>query len=72
MNIQEPKSYDPDPMPEKKSDNRGVIIACVVGLIAIFCMLPCVAIMILTLLGPQIGNVFSRVTAGLGTATPFP
>jgi len=43
----------------------------IVGMIAIFCLIPIVTIAILTLLGPQIGNVFSRITVGL-ESTPLP
>ncbi len=43
----------------------------IVGVIAVVCLIPIMTIAILTLLGPQIGNVFSRITAGL-EATPLP
>ncbi len=36
-------------------------------LIAILCLCACLTIPILTLLGPEIGNVFSRITYGLST-----
>ncbi|MBX3058973.1 MAG: hypothetical protein KF770_21105 [Anaerolineae bacterium] len=43
----------------------------IVGMVAVLCLIPIFTIAILTLLGPQIGNVFSRITAGL-EATPLP
>ncbi|NJN53442.1 MAG: hypothetical protein HC804_01035 [Anaerolineae bacterium] len=43
----------------------------IVGVIAMLCLLPIFVIAMLTLMGPQIGNVFSRITAGL-EATPLP
>lgn len=50
------------------SIDTGAIIA-IVGIVAILCLIPIFAIAMLTLLGPQIGNVFSTITAGL-EATP--
>lgn len=43
----------------------------IVGVVAVMCLIPIMTIVVLTLLGPQIGNVFSRITAGL-EATPLP
>ncbi|MCL4265191.1 MAG: hypothetical protein KJ069_18385 [Anaerolineae bacterium] len=43
----------------------------IVGVVAVMCLIPIFTIIVLTLLGPQIGNVFSRITAGL-EATPLP
>jgi hypothetical protein len=57
--------------PTGQSGTNATVIAVVIGVVAIFCMIPVVTIALLTLLGPQIGNVFSRITAGLGT-TPVP
>ena len=48
-------------------DNWMVILATIGGgvlILALFCV---VAIALLTLLGPQIGNVFSQITSGLET-----
>jgi|GEM_PF-2438844 len=53
---------------EKSKGGAGKIIAIVVGAaVFIFCVLPICIIAILTLLGPQIANVFSKVTNGLGS-----
>lgn len=57
--------------PAGQTNEQIMVIAVIVGTVAIFCLIPIVTIAILTLLGPQIGNVFSRVTAGLGP-TPLP
>lgn len=66
-------SYE-DPMekPVSQSGSKATTIAVVIGVIGTMCcLIPFVAIAILTLLGPQIGNVFSRITAGL-ESTPIP
>lgn len=52
------------PKPGSQSDNRATT-AIVIGVVAIACIIPIVVIAILTLLGPQIGNVFSRIVVGL-------
>ena len=57
--------------PASQTNEQIVVIGVIIGTVAIFCLIPVVTIAILTLLGPQIGNVFSRVTAGLGP-TPLP
>jgi hypothetical protein len=49
---------------KKPADNTAVIIA-VVGAVAVMCLLPIVIIAVLTLLGPQIGDVFSRIITEL-------
>jgi uncharacterized membrane protein len=51
----------------QSSSKIGKIIAIIVAvLVVVFCAIPVCVITILTLLGPQIANVFSRVTSGLG------
>ena len=51
----------------KSSSGTGKIIGIVIGAVVfVFCVLPICVIAILTLLGPQIANVFSKVTNGLG------
>lgn len=52
-----------EPVPST-SNQTGIIIAG--AIVAVVCIIPAVIIAILTLLGPQIGNVFSRITSGLG------
>lgn len=54
----------------KSSGMDTAAVVAIVGVVAIVCVIPIVTIAILTLLGPQIGNVFSRITAGLGTPVP--
>ena len=53
----------------KPSGGTGMVIGIVGGVVGlvvfIFCVLPICVIAILTLLGPQIGNVFSKITNGL-------
>ncbi|MBI5302570.1 MAG: hypothetical protein HY868_10560 [Chloroflexi bacterium] len=44
--------------------NRKVLIGIVVVIVACV-LIVCCTIAVLLLLGPQIGNVFSRVTSGL-------
>lgn len=55
----------------QKSGMDGVAIVIIVGVFALMCLVPVVVIAILTLLGPQIGEVFSRITADL-SVTPMP
>lgn len=51
---------------QTKSNNLPKIILGVVVVLVVFCIvIPCCIIALLTLLGPQIANVFSRVTYGL-------
>lgn len=50
------------------SSKTGIIVAGVVILVVV---VPVVIIAILTLLGPQVGNVFSRIVTGL-ESTPMP
>lgn len=56
----------------EQSTKSSSIIAMIVGAIAAFFLLAVVTIAILTLLGPQIGNVFSQIVDGLESATPSP
>lgn len=51
------------------SSNKTVII--VVSIVLLVCIVPVVTIAVLTLLGPQIGDVFSRIVTGL-ESTPMP
>lgn len=53
---------------EKSKGGAGKIIGIAVGAVVfIFCVLPICIIAILTLMGPQIANVFSKITNGLGS-----
>jgi hypothetical protein len=49
---------------EKKS-NTTLIIGIVVAVVVVLCLLPMCVILILALLGPAIGNVFSNVIEGI-------
>ena len=56
---------------EPASDSSLVIVAAtVIGVIAILCLVSVAVFALLTLMGPQIGNVFSEVTRGLTTPAP--
>lgn len=56
---------------EPASGNAVVIIAAtVIGVIAILCLVGVAVIALLTLMGPQIGTVFSEITSGLTTPAP--
>ncbi len=52
-----------------KSSNRAlkIILIVVIALVVICIVVPCCIIALLTLMGPSIANIFSRVTSGLGT-----
>lgn len=53
---------------EKSKSGAGKIIGIVVGAVVfIFCVLPICILAILTIMGPQIANVFSKITNGLST-----
>lgn len=54
---------------QPSGSNKTVTI--VVAIVLLIFIVPVVTIAILTLLGPQIGDVFSRITEGLGS-TPMP
>lgn len=56
--------------PVSKSSVDGMTIIIIVGVFGFLCLMPVVLIAVLTLLGPQIGDVFSRITAELGTPMP--
>jgi hypothetical protein len=43
-----------------------VVLTIVIALFVVCIVVPCCVIAVLALLGPQIGNIFSRVTSGLG------
>lgn len=50
---------------EKSKGGSGKIITIAIGaLVFIFCVLPICIIAILTLMGPSIANVFSKITNG--------
>ncbi len=56
-------------MVQKSSDNTIVIIV-IAGVVIVLCLVPIFIIAILTLLGPQIGEVFSNIVNELGTPIP--
>ncbi len=41
------------------------ILIVVIALVVVCVVIPCIVIAILTLTGPQIANIFSKVTSGL-------
>ena len=47
------------------SNTMKIILAIVIALVLVCVVIPCCVIAILALMGPQIANVFSRVTSGL-------
>jgi hypothetical protein len=50
------------------SSNTGKIILTVVIVLVIVCVvIPVCVIAILAIMGPQIGNIFSRITSGVGS-----
>jgi hypothetical protein len=49
---------------EKKS-NTALIIGIVVAVVVVLCLLPMCVILILALLGPAVGNVFSNIVEGI-------
>ncbi|KAA3658236.1 MAG: hypothetical protein DWQ04_25740 [Chloroflexi bacterium] len=49
----------------QKGSNKNTTTAIIIGVVALVCIIPVVVIAILTLLGPQIGNVFSGIVFGL-------
>jgi hypothetical protein len=49
---------------EKKS-NTTLIIGIVVAVVVVLCLLPMCVILILALLGPAVGNVFSNIVEGI-------
>jgi len=56
-------------MVQKSADNTMVIIV-IGGVVIVLCLVPIFIIAILTLLGPQIGEVFSNIVDELGTPMP--
>ncbi len=42
-----------------------IILTVVIALVIVCVVIPCCIIAILALMGPQIANIFSRVTSGL-------
>ncbi len=57
----------PPPAAPPSSNNLLKVILLIVGAVVIvLCVIPVCVIAILALLGPQIGNIFSRVTSGTG------
>ena len=54
---------------QKSADNTMVIIV-IAGVAIVLCLIPIFIIAILTLLGPQIGEVFSNIVNELGTPMP--
>lgn len=56
---------------EPAADNTMIIVAAtIIGVVAILCFVSIAVIAVLTLLGPQIGTVFSEITSGLTTPAP--
>jgi len=52
--------------PASSSGNTiKIILTIVIALVVVCVMIPCCVIVVLTLMGPQITNVFSNVTRGL-------
>jgi hypothetical protein len=52
--------------PAPASNNTlKIILTIVIALVVVCVMIPCCVIVVLTLMGPQIANVFSSVTRGL-------
>ncbi len=61
---------------DRKSDNSGLIAGLSIGAIiaiiavALLCLIPICVIVVLTLMGPAIGNVFSNIIENLPSPTP--
>lgn len=53
------------PAPAQNNNTMKIVIAVVVGLVACCVLVPICVIVILALLGPAIGNVFSNVILGI-------
>jgi hypothetical protein len=48
-----------------RNNTVKIILAVVIALVIICVLVPCCIIAMLTLMGPQIANIFSRVSSGL-------
>jgi hypothetical protein len=53
--------------PKSSNNTIRIILIVVVALVVVCIVLPFCIIAILTLMGPSVANVFSRVTSGLTT-----
>lgn len=54
---------------QQMQNRGGTNWAAIIGaIVAFFCLVPILVIAILAIVGPQIGNIFSRVTNGLSGA----
>jgi len=53
------------PTPQPSNNIVKIILIVVVALIVVCIVIPICVIAILALMGPQIANIFSRVTSGL-------
>ena len=63
-----------DNPPAASPDSRSVLLIVVIAILAVLMIcivIPICVIVILALLGPSIGNVFSNIIQNLPTATPF-
>ncbi len=60
-------STDPSAVPKSSGGALRIILIVVVALVVIFVVIPCCVIAILAFMGPQIANIFSKVTSGLAT-----
>lgn len=58
-------STDPSATPKSSSGTLRIILIVAVALVVICVVIPCCVIAVLTLLGPQIGAINSRVIATL-------
>jgi hypothetical protein len=53
------------PAPQSSNNIVKIVLIVVIALIVVCIVIPICTIAILALMGPQIANVFSRVTSGL-------
>lgn len=57
-----------EPAASQPSRNTAKIILTVVIVVVVVCVvIPCCVFALLSLMGPQIANIFSKVTSGLNT-----
>jgi flagellar basal body-associated protein FliL len=65
------EDYYAEPMEEKKSNTTLIIIIIVVVVLIVLCCCCVLTLLVPTLLGPSVGNVFSNIIEEL-EMTPMP
>jgi len=65
------EDYYAEPMEEKKSNTTLIIIIIVVVVLIVLCCCCVLALLVPSLLGPSVGNVFSNIIEEL-EMTPMP